>query len=485
MPRRAPACWIRPALAAVLLVAGCFAAAPSAFAQETKEEAPAAAREATRETVGGATIERRSLSEGTQVRSPENIGSGARGQTPADSEGLRMRPEGIPGGRPGAGAPPGRSGRPGQGGGMNQFRIAADADALMLRLVPEGDAFRQDLDVIEGDEFTTDVLVSNPAGRSFDRVRLVIDYNPTVLAPIAVNDSAISHLVVGTPVTRVDRMLGQVIYEAQLARPVADFSGPIVFVRWRAIGPVFYAPIRFGTSRDGFFSAVLNQGQSVLGSANDPTDGTVSMGVRVIPADPEEAALMQEEPNLFRGTTDRVGGVRLSVLPPERTPRVGERFTLDIHLDNSVHSMMDGVSIILEYDPRVMHVLDSDHDNWITLGHNISDGPFREDFPFDYHLANRVLPTRGLIEYRVSATMPDAFLGRSGTIARIHAVALEPTNDARVDFLFARRRGERTTQVVFLGQNALGDPSIRNDGVQGARFRILPPDPRAQQSASR
>ena len=356
----------------------------------------------------------------------------------------------------------------------NKFRIASGAESLMLRLAPQGDMYSQDLDVLEGDEFTTDLLVMNPRNKAFDRLRLVIDYNPSYLEPLAVNDAAIAGLVRGTPVTRVDRLLGQVIYEATLDKPLEQFQGPLMFLRWRAKAPVFYAPIGFGRSRDGFTTDIISTGESILGTPFDDMDGTVSVGVRVIPQDPEEAALMQEDPNLYMGSSDRVGGVQLGVIGPTTPVQVGEMVSFDLVLDNSAYSQMDGVSVILQYDPEVLEVFDTDHDNWITLGHNIEDGPFREAFPFDYHLANKVHSARGVVEYRVAAGLPEPFLGASGTFARIHARALKPTAGSTIDFLFSRRLGDRTTQVVFLGQDALGNPNIRNDGTNGATFRVMP-----------
>jgi len=272
----------------------------------------------------------------------------------------------------------------------------------------------------------------------------------------------------------VDRNLGRIIYEAVLKSPVRDLEGPLVFSNWRALKPVIYTPIEFTRTREEDFSEVFSGTDPMLGEPSDDRDGTVSIGIMVIPANPEEAALMREEPSLYMGSTDRVGGVQLRIDPPAEPPRVDEAFDLDIVLDNGIYSQLDGVSLLIRFDPEFIEILDADHDNWITHGYNIEDGPFHADFPFDYHMANQVYPTRGLIEYRVGASKPDQFLGANGVMARIKARALKPTAGTGVYFLFAKRPGTRTTEVVYLGQDVLGDTRIKNDGIQGAFFPIRP-----------
>lgn len=355
-----------------------------------------------------------------------------------------------------------------------QFQMSGGARHMILRLTPEKEPDRGDLAIVEGTSFTTDVMLGNPARRQWDQLRIVLDYNPSFLDPVSVNDSELSNRLAGSPRATVDRRLGQIVYEARLAQPLDVFERPLLFVKWNAIKPVLFTPIAFGRTRAGEHFELFRDGAPLLGDPDVPGDGSVPINVSIIPSDPAEALMMQEDPQLYLGSTDRVGGVQLVIRNPETPPRVGETFQLPLVLDNRAYSRLDGLSLIIEYDPATIEILDDDWDNWITLGTNIHDGTYREDFPWDYHMANAVYSARGLIEYRVGTSTTDEFVGVHGVFADITARAKTPTAGTAVRFLFSRQAGQRTTQVVYLGQNVLGETNVRNDGVRGAFFPILP-----------
>ncbi len=355
-----------------------------------------------------------------------------------------------------------------------EFNLLSENRYAMLRMTAMNDRVATDMDAVEGGEFVTDVELANPTSREIDRVRMVIDYNPAFVEPISINDSALLDKLGASPIARVDRALGQIFYEVDLANPVVELDVPLIFITWIAKKPVLNTGIRFGRTREGLYSELYEGESKVLGAPYEDGDGTVSLGLRVIPSDQGEALLMQEEPQLYLGSDERVGGVLLAIRAPEQTPRVGEPFTMDIVMDNLAYSQIDGLSMMIQFDPEVLTIVDSDLDNWITLGTNILDGPSRTMFPWDYHMANAVYGARGLIEYRVGTSYPDEFLGATGVIATIHAVAKRPTAGTSVRFAFARQRGQRTTEASYLGEDVLGDTTIRNDGVKGAYFPVLP-----------
>ncbi|MDK2973008.1 MAG: hypothetical protein PWP23_2763 [Candidatus Sumerlaeota bacterium] len=355
-----------------------------------------------------------------------------------------------------------------------EFQLRASGDAMMLRLTPEGAPDMQNIDVIEGNEFTTDLLLDNPGNDPVDHLRVVLDFNPNYVTPVAINDSALKASVQGLPTATVDRVRGQIVYEAQLDPPIYELPGPILFVRWQATKPVFFSSIGFGRLYKGDYSEVFFEGDPLLGQSHDPGDGTVSMNVTIIPADPAEALIMKEDPQLYLGSDERVGGVTVTIEPPRQPVHVGDVFTLDLVLDNRAHSQIDGISLLIQYDPSVIEIIDADLDNWITLGTNILDGKFRNQFSFDYHMANSVYPVRGQIEYRVGTSTPADLVGAYGTFAQIHARAIAPTAGTALKFLFSPRPGSRTTEGIYMGQDVFGDTRIKNDGVRGAFFQILP-----------
>jgi hypothetical protein len=354
------------------------------------------------------------------------------------------------------------------------FSIVSDPDNLMLRLTPERQPDSQDLTVIQGENFVTDVVLSNRRRTPVNGFRIVIDYNPAYITPLKLNDGLIADRVSGRPRMSLNKDRGQIVYEANLVEPIIDPEDALMFIEWKALQPVLFTPIVFGRDRDGRPTELFNNTEGVLGELWQEGDGTLSIGVMIVPSDPAEAELMRQEPMLYTGSSERIGGVRMELVPPMDPPRVGEPFAIDIVLDNRVYSMIDGATLIIEYDPEVLEIFDHDLDNWITLGNNIHDGSFRSDFPWDYHMANEFQPGRGLIEYRVGTSMPDDFQGVHGTMAQIIARGKKPTTGTPLRFLFSRTPGRRSTQVVYLGQDVLGEPDVRNDGVRAAMITIRP-----------
>lgn len=360
---------------------------------------------------------------------------------------------------------------------VGEFKLAADPDLPMLRLTEARNPQSVDVKAVEGAEFVTDVLLANRKVLPIDRLRVVIDYNPAFVEPVAINDGAIADRLAGTPRMAVNKVRGLVEYSATLKQPIGELPGELLFIRWKAIKPTLYTPIVFGQTVEGDYSEVFSAGKPALGTPGVPGDGTLSAGVMIVPVDPAEALMMQEDPQLYLGSDERVGGVQLALIPPPEPPRVGEPFAIDVVLDNSVHSRMDSVSLMIEYDKDVLELIDVDRDNWITLGMNLLDGPFHEQFPFDYHMANQFYPGRGRIEYRVGASFPDKLVGARGTMARIVAVPKKATGVTEVRFMFATLPGRRTTTVSYLGQDVLGQLDRPKDGVRSARFRVLPAKP--------
>jgi len=355
-----------------------------------------------------------------------------------------------------------------------KYTISSSAENLKLIMHPQGDPKRTNLELTQGNDFVTEIMLINEAERPVEKIKLVIDYTTAFISPRVVNDGAIADRIDGAPKATVDRKLGQIIYEAKLKEPITFTNQQLLYLGWETLEPVIDSQIRFGRNRETGFSELISEGLPALGEPQEQGDGTVNMTVTIIPSDPAEALMMQEEPQLYRGTNERVGGIELALIPPDDIPRVGDIFPIQIYLDNSAYSKMDGVSAIIMYDSQVFDILDEDYDNWITLGHNIHDGAARDLFTFNYHMANAVYPTRGIIEYRVGTSLPDELVGISGNIATIYAVAKKPAKRTTFEFAFASREGLRTTEIKYLGEDVLGDVDIRNDGITNLEMTVLP-----------
>ncbi|MEO8377250.1 MAG: hypothetical protein ABI579_06235, partial [Candidatus Sumerlaeota bacterium] len=136
-------------------------------------------------------------------------------------------------------------------------------------------------------------------------------------------------------------------------------------------------------------------------------------------------------------------------------------------------SNADSLNIILSYNPEDFEVVDSDQDNWITLGRNILDGPFHDQFPWDFQIENQVYQARGLVMYRMGAGESDLTRGKTGIVARIDAIAKRPTISAGFNFRFSKHESIHATGVSYIGSDALGDPNVFGDGTTGVHFPIL------------
>ncbi|MBI1290066.1 hypothetical protein GC173_02315 [bacterium] len=356
---------------------------------------------------------------------------------------------------------------------VGDYQMNVDAEARMLRIYEQGRPDNQQLQVIVGEEFVTDIGFDNKAQIPFDAVRVILSYDAETFEPVAVNDSAIAPSIVGEPTAEFDGLYGQLLYEAALSGPVTLDRKPILSIRWKAKRVVMESKLEF-SSRQEYHTALTNKGRDILGSARDPGDGTLNMVVTVLPEDPREAAALLTDPSVYQHTTDKIGGVRLSLVPQPEPIIVGEPFYVDVVLDNRIFSMLDGVNLLIAFDPDVIQVADADKDNWITRETNVLDGPFREMFPWDLHIDNIVYQGLGLIKYRVATTDGEMTRGKMGPIARIYAIAKRPTEGSPLVFKFSKRPRSHATGAVYVGEDTLGDSKDPFDGAVGALIRVAP-----------
>jgi hypothetical protein len=344
--------------------------------------------------------------------------------------------------------------------------VASDPDARLLRLNPEGKRDRQDLSVTVGEEFVTEVSLSNKKLVPFDQVRVFLSYPPDFMEPVSINDKVLAPFLQGNPTAEVDPMYGIILYEAVLERPLAVNDSPILSVRWKANKVNTDAPIEF-SSRDNAYTTLMSGDVDLLGSPRDPRDGTLSMRVSILPEDPREAQALLTDPRTYDSSQEKVGGVRMFLKPQAEPIIVGEPFYIDVILDNRAFSMLDGLGVLLNYDPQVLEVLDADYNNWITLNTNIHDGPYRDIFPWNYHIENAVYNRQGLVSYRVGTDDAEMSRGKIGPIARLYAVAKVPTAATKIVFKFDENPRRIGTEATFVGTDCMGDPEVFADGAQG------------------
>lgn len=391
---------------------------------------------------------------------------------PAPTEGATEAQEGVQQRRD-------RTQPPRQEPSLGEFRLNIDRGMRMLSLSVEGQEGRASAQVIVGTEFTTHINFDNQSETPFDAVRILLSYSTESLEPIAINDSPIAANLLGDPVAEVDTQFGMILYEAKLAEPIVIRDAPVLSVRWRALRVVPSTPIEFSTRQD-IFTTIAYENTDLLGNRRIQGDGTLSMSVQILPEDPREAEAMLTEPSLFLRTDEKLGGVQLYLRRQPEPVYAGKPFYVDIILDNRAFSMVDGLSVLLQFDPEVLTILDVDRDNWITRETNIHDGPFRDMWPWNMHIDNTVQQKRGIISYRKATTDGEMTRGKYGPIARIWAVAERPTRGTPILFKFSERPRSPGTRVTYVGENALGDLTVPNDGATGLVMAVAPARDRGQ-----
>ncbi|CAN5261121.1 hypothetical protein BH09SUM1_BH09SUM1_27560 [soil metagenome] len=360
------------------------------------------------------------------------------------------------------------------GPALGDYSLKVNTDARMLRLSPEGKEDRSDVTLILGQELVTNVTFDNKSQHPFDGIRVILSYEPELLEPLAINDKPIAGNIPGTPTAEVDSRYGLLLYEAKLSQPIIMSNEPLLTIRWKTKKVSASTRIEF-SSRDEFHTTLTDGPDDILGNPKDPNDGTLDMNVIILPEDPREAEALLTDPAIFQKTDAKIGGVQLSFLPPTTPIVAGEPFDVDVVLDNRAFSMMDGLGLLIGYDPDVIRIIDSDKDNWITRETNILDGPFRKDYPWDFQIDNTVYPTRGQITYRMGSSDGEVTRGKTGTVARIHAVALRPTGGTALKFLFSNNPRVHGTEATYVGEDTLGDPKVKDDGTKNLTLQVEAP----------
>lgn len=366
---------------------------------------------------------------------------------------------------------------------ISSMAMSIDRSARVMRLVPPMKADGGfGFDARKGDEFWTHVQIESQSPTTFDTVRIVLSYPPDVVELTGINDHAIAKGILGEATAGASASSGRVVYEAQLNPTVAP-NGPMVSFRWKALRKATNVPIEFSHFH-GKRSALLLSGGDLLGNASDPTDGTLAVDFDVLPSDAEELAELEDAAAFDFGSFERKGNVKLRAVLQEAPVVAGEVFTIDLVLDNSAGSALDGLEVNLAYDPEVLHIVDADLDNAVTVGTNILDGPFSDVFPFDFHIDNSVYPSMGRIRYAAGIGNQDALRGLNGTFARIYCLAKRPVSQTYLKFMFGLSAGYPSTRATFVGEDVLGDPTKPHDGTESLVFGIRASRPAAVDAAS-
>jgi len=358
-----------------------------------------------------------------------------------------------------------------------QFSERADLNRSILYFYPP------DSQVVVSDKpFATMLIMSNPRGLTFNRVFLAIKYDSAVLAPIEYEDRLTTELLKTVPKMMVYPKEGIITYSAELACPITLINNEILDIYWKALLPQRETLLYF-TRVNGENSGIFMDKDCILGDTAVDNDGMISASINIL-SQSESAMKEQEEPEDFSMAlvADKLvtqsekgdGSIGLALLAPKSPVKVGDTFLVNIHFKNPNGLQIDNVSFDIRFDPKVLHVVDYDDDNWITRDVNIYDGASHELYPFDYQISNKALNQSGRIIYKMGLSKSDA-LYHEGTMATIKFCALAPASRTMVNFF--RTTNNHTlegTTLTYTGQDMLGSATDPMAGLHNATLTIIP-----------
>lgn len=364
-----------------------------------------------------------------------------------------------------------------------QFRMKADPSANILLLESADQSPTMNISAVQGGKFVTRAVFRNGHRSAFRVVDIALKYDPQILRPEGIDDSALESLLTAPSQANVDARRGRITYHAEFSEPRRDDLFTLFRVEWKALAPAQHTAIAF-VNQPNFPTRVLEGGKNVLQPKEEDTEievsensGLLDADVTVIPDNQTAQEIEEAGPeftgiqianNISQGTAE--GGITLALRPRQRSVRTGEDFFVDIVYANPKKAEMDSVRLKVVFDPKVLQVVDYDDENWISRGTNIYDGEYHEDLPFDFHVRNAAYNLTGEIYYEMG------FANRvrvpsSGVIATIRFRATAPSPSASIAFDLSEGENSRTS-ISFFGFNLIGTPGDRAAALANAAVSI-------------
>ena len=289
--------------------------------------------------------------------------------------------------------------------------------------------------VLVGNRFMTTVRFQSDQAQPIDQLDISLSYPPLEVKPLRVFDYPLADYLKSDAPSSITMERGILRYRADLKFPLATLGETdLIHIVWEAIGESDNSALILGHSdrAKGRGSAVYYNGYDLLRSpwlvgqscinatvvSTPPADQV--RGLRIL-GDGARHAGMENVSDERRSKSD---GIALELLPPAKSPQIGDEFVVDVLVSNPEHMAFNEVRLAIEYNPRALEVLDWDFMGWIKRGTNLFDAHAHTRFPFNIHNRNEVNSYRGRITYHMGTTflrpMP------SGSLCRIRCRAVGP-----------------------------------------------------------
>lgn len=277
----------------------------------------------------------------------------------------------------------------------------------------------------------------------------------------------------------VDGKKGLIRFKAEVVGQPAKDSGLVVQIPFKplrvsstSISFVFSDPYDSGSAEEGNWTALSLKGADQLGSRYMESDGVVNLNLNIyetlekarqkpIVKDVKGQSLESSEEDLY--------ATQIILIPRQETIDVGDVVDVDVVLENPGAELIDSVSLLAAYNPRVFEAVDLDD---FSPGVNLSDEEYRSEFPFDFPMINHIDTEKGLIEYR-KKTMKKP-VRAEGIFATFRLRAIRPTTKTTFRVFLNEKGEEPTTGVFYRFQDRLGDPGDPFDGVTTCSLSVRP-----------
>jgi len=330
-----------------------------------------------------------------------------------------------------------------------------------------------DKTVIAGKNFLTDMELFNLDRQDIQELKVRITFDPRFLHPVMVNDSEINSLMSEPPEYHVDIVNGYIDYACKFMQPLPLDGFNLLRIVWNAAKPTDFCEISFDLSNEK--TLVISQGEDILGIPTSPDDGIIPTGITIKSSSKKGEDKILFDPALARAKRGMLpelqeGNVSLKLHCDKRRIPVGKTFEVSVFISNPEAVIFDNLSLLIQFDPAVLRVIDWDKRNWISQGINIHDGFARDKFPFDYHLRNRANNQSGTIDYRMGFSRLDPL--PTGELARIRFQAMAPVENSEITFDHYSASRYPNTSVRAMGRDVLSPEQWVDPLLKGIRIGV-------------
>lgn len=278
----------------------------------------------------------------------------------------------------------------------------------------------------------------------------------------------------------VDAAKGMIRFEAETVGQTSKDSGRITQLQFMpkrvtstSLSFVFSDPFGGDDEGNGKWTALTLKGADQLGSRFMEADGVVNLNLNVYET-LEKARQKPVVKDLKAQSKDVSGdaeafGTQITLVPRQEQIDVGDEVDVDVVLDNPHAEMIDAVSLLIAYNPRVFEAVDLDD---FSPGVNLSDEEYRAKFPFDFPMVNEIETDKGVIDYRKKSVKKP--IRADGVFATFRLRAVRPTTKTTFRVFLNEKGGEPTTGAFYHFQDRLGDPADPFDGVTTCSLTVRP-----------